>query len=214
MAHLDIWSDVACPWCFIGKRRLEAALAQLPESERPTIRWHAYQLMPEFPAGTSTPARAMLEKKFGGAARVAGMLEHVRGIAKDVGITFDVDKQVACNTALAHRAVAVARAHDRQDAAVEAFFRAHFEEGRDLSDEGVVLDVLAAAVPGVDREALRQELSHDDVVGEVETDRKEARMIGIQGVPFFVLDERIAVSGAQEPSTFVAFLREGQRAPA
>jgi predicted DsbA family dithiol-disulfide isomerase len=211
MAHLDIWSDVACPWCFIGKRRLEKALAQLPEDERPTIRWHAYQLMPEFPAGTSTPARAMLEKRFGGVARVQGMLDNVRGVAKDVGINFDVDSQIACNTALAHRAVAVARSHDRQDAAVEAFFRAHFEEGKDLSKEDVVVDVLAAAVPGVDRGTLRQELSQADVESEVEVDKKEARMIGIQGVPFFVLDERLAVSGAQEPSTFVAFLREGQR---
>ena len=212
MAHLDIWSDVACPWCFIGKRRLEKALTQLPENERPTVRWHAYQLMPEFPAGTSTPARAMLEKKFGGAARVAGMLEHLRGVAKDVGISFDVDKQIACNTGIAHRAVAVARSHGRQDAAVEAFFRAHFEEGRDLSNEDVVIDVLAGAVPGVARETLRQKLSQPDVADEGEVDKKEARMIGIQGVPFFVLDERLAVSGAQDPATFLAFLREGQRA--
>lgn len=212
MPHLDIWSDVACPWCFIGKRRLEQALATLPDAERPSVRWHAYQLMPEFPVGTSTPARAMLEQRFGGAARVAGMLEHVRGVGADVGIRFDVDRQVACNTGLAHRAVAVARAHGRQDAAVEAFFCAQFEEGRDLSSEDVVLDVLAAAVPDAARETLREQLSHDDVAREVERDKQEARTIGIQGVPFFVLDERLAVSGAQDPATFVAFLREGQRA--
>jgi predicted DsbA family dithiol-disulfide isomerase len=212
MAHLDIWSDVACPWCFIGKRRLEAALAQLPAEERPTIRWHAYQLMPDFPVGESTPARAMLEKKFGGKERVDGMLEHVRGVARGVGITFDVDRQRACNTVLAHRATAVARAHGAEDAAVEGFFRAHFEEGKDLAQEDVVVDVLVAAVPGVARDVLRQELSQADVAAAVEADKKEARLIGVQGVPFFVLDERLAVSGAQEPSTFLAFLREGQRA--
>jgi predicted DsbA family dithiol-disulfide isomerase len=219
MAHLDIWSDIACPWCFIGKRRLERALATLPAAERPTVRWHAYQLMPDFPPGESTPARAMLERKFGGAARVAAMLDHVRGIAAAVGITFDVDRQRACNTALAHRATAVARQYGREDAAVEAFFRAYFEEGRDLADETVVLDILASVVAGdaagdaaVDRSALQQRLSSAEIVAEVEHDKQEARLVGVQGVPFFVLDERLALSGAQEPATFVAFLREGRPA--
>jgi len=158
----------------------------------------------------------MLEQKFGGKARVDGMLEHVRGLARGVGITFDVDRQRACNTGLAHRAIAVARAYGAEDVAVDGFFRAYFEEGKDLAQQDVVLDVLAAAVgvvdPAVDREALRQELSQPAVAAAVEADKKEARRINVQGVPFFVLDERLAVSGAPEPSTFVAFLREGRRA--
>jgi predicted DsbA family dithiol-disulfide isomerase len=210
MAHLDIWSDVACPWCFIGKRRLEAALHQLPPAQRPTIRWHAWQLMPDFPVGESMPARTMLEQRFGGPAPVAAMVARLQHVAADVAIRFDVDAQRACNTALAHRATAVARRHGGEDAAVEGFFRAFFEEGRDLSQESVVVDVLAAAVPGVDRAMLQAELGSADVHDEVEQDRKEGRMIGLQGVPFFVLDERLALSGAQAPETFVAFLREGQ----
>jgi predicted DsbA family dithiol-disulfide isomerase len=209
MAHLDIWSDVACPWCFIGKRRFEAARQALPAELRPTVRWHAYQLMPDFPVAESTPARAMLEQKFGGAARLDGMLDRLRAVAADVGIRFDVDRQVACNTGLAHRAVAVARRHGREDAAVEAFFRAHFEDGRDLSRADVVVELLAAVVPEVTRTQLGDELVTAEVAAEVETDQREARLVGVQGVPFFVLDERLALSGARDVETFVAFLREG-----
>jgi predicted DsbA family dithiol-disulfide isomerase len=212
MSHLDIWSDVACPWCFIGKRRLEKALAALAPAERPTIRWHAYQLMPEFPAGTSTPAKALLEQRFGGGARVKAMFDHVRAVARDEGIVLDVDRQIACNTALAHRAIAIARSHGREDAAVEGFFRAHFEEGQDLAQVDVVVALLSAAVPDVAFDALRASVLRGDGGEDVESDRREARLLGVQGVPFFVRDERLAISGAQEPSTFVAFLREAPNA--
>lgn len=205
---------MACPWCFIGKRRLEKALARLPDSERPHVRWHAFQLMPEFPEGQSTPARAMLEKKFGGGARFAQMFEHLRRLGEAEGISFDLDKQVACNTGLAHRAVALARLHGRENAAVEAFFRAQFEEGRDLSQVDTVVAILVDTLAGTaaaDAGALRETLEGGGGAAEVNADRAEARHIGVEGVPFFVLDEQIAMSGAQDPETFAAFLAEGRK---
>lgn len=217
MAHLDIWSDVACPWCFIGKRRLEKALAQLNESERPSIRWHAYQLMPDFPEGEATPARPMLERKFGGAARVAQMMAHLRGVASAEGIHFNVDEQMACNTGLAHRAVSLARERGREDAAVEGFFKAMFEEGKNLASPEVVAAVLVDALrglPDAEEGALRDALVAGLGADDVQMDRREAEELGIRGVPFFLLDERLAVSGAQDPQVFVEFLRAAQRTDA
>jgi len=214
MSHLDVYSDVACPWCFIGKRRLDQALAKLPEAERPTVRWHAYQLQPEFPVGEAKPARAMLEAKFGGAARFAQMFERVQGIAAQEGIRYDLDGQQAVNTGLAHRAVAVARTHGRESAAVDAFFSAFFEQGQNLADVDVVAAILARVldgVPGTDAAALAQQLRDGAGADDVQADLKDGRLLGVSGVPFFVLDERLAMSGAQEVSTFLSFLAEGRR---
>ncbi len=214
MSQLDVYSDVACPWCFIGKRRLDQALAKLPEAERPTVRWHAYQLQPDFPVGEAKPARAMLEAKFGGVARFAQMFERVQAIAAQEGIRYDLDRQQAVNTGLAHRAVAVARRHGRESAAVEALFVAFFEQGQNLAQVDVVAGVLAsvlADVPGIDAAALAQELANGAGADEVQTDLKDGRLLGVSGVPFFVLDARVAMSGAQDVSTFLSFFAEGRR---
>lgn len=217
MSHLDIYSDVACPWCFIGKRRLEKALAALPEAERPTIRWHAYQLQPDFPVDTAKPARAILEAKFGGAARFGAMFERVQAVAAAEGITYDLDGQQAVNTGLAHQAVALARGYGREGQAVDVFFSAFFEQGKNLADvdvvAGILLDVLVGApgAEGVDAAALARRLRAGEGRDDVEQDLKDGRLLGVSGVPFFVLDERLAMSGAQEPETFVSFLREGAR---
>jgi predicted DsbA family dithiol-disulfide isomerase len=218
MSHLDVYSDVACPWCFIGKRRLDQALAKLPEAERPTVRWHAYQLQPEFPVGVAKPARAILESKFGGAARFAQMFERVQSIAAHEGIRYDLDGQQAVNTGLAHRAVAVARTHGRESAAVDAFFSAFFEQGQNLADVDVVAGILARVLDGVpgadatvDAAALAQQLRDGAGADDVQGDLKDGRLLGVSGVPFFVLDERLAMSGAQEVETFLSFLAEGKR---
>jgi predicted DsbA family dithiol-disulfide isomerase len=214
MSHLDVYSDVACPWCFIGKRRLDEALAKLPEAERPTVRWHAYQLQPDFPVDEAKPARAMLEAKFGGAARFAQMFERVQAIAAQENIRYDLDRQQAVNTGLAHRAVAVARTHGRESAAVEAFFSAFFEQGQNLADVDVVAGILAGVLegmPGADAATLAQQLRGGAGAADVQDDLKDARLLGVSGVPFFVLDERLAMSGAQEVSTFLSFLDEGRR---
>jgi predicted DsbA family dithiol-disulfide isomerase len=207
MKQLEIFSDIACPWCFIGKRRLEAALASMPASERPNIRWRSYQLRPDIPVGEASPARAMLEKKFGGKERFASMFAHVREVAAAEGIAFDLDGQIACNTGLAHRAIAIARTHGRESEAVELFFRAFFEQGKNLADVDTVATILIAACPSVEANTLRGELDGDLCRQDVADDLRDAAAFGVSGVPFFVLDRRVAVSGAQPPETMAAFLR-------
>jgi predicted DsbA family dithiol-disulfide isomerase len=211
MTHtLDVFSDIACPWCFIGKRRLATALAKLPTDERPTIKWHAYQLMPEFPEGQARPSRAFLEQRFGGPARFAAMFERVRTLAAAEGIAFDVDAQQAVNTKLAHRGVAIAAARGHEDAAVDAMFSAHFEQGKNLADVDVVAGIVAG-VCGVDVNVVRAEFVDGAGADVVDADLKDGRLIGVTGVPFFVLNGQLAMSGAQEPETFVEFIREGAK---
>jgi len=203
MSHLDIYSDIACPWCFIGKRRLEAALTELPAEQRPTIRWHAYQLNPDFPAGHSVSALDYLEKKFGGAARLAPMKDRVQSLASDVGIAMEFAHQRSFNTRLAHRAVAIARSVGQEDAVVEALFVGQFVSGADFSDTENVARVLEAA--GVSDAGARLERGEGN--DDVDADLRAAAAVGITGVPFFILDERLGLSGAQDKETFVEFLR-------
>jgi predicted DsbA family dithiol-disulfide isomerase len=149
-----------------------------------------------------------LAKKFGGAARMQQLTAHVASVAQGAGIAIDFARQRAVNTRLAHRAVAIARADGKEDVVVEALFKAHFEDGDDLSDVYLVAgDLDRAGVAGA-----RARLDSGEGAKDVDADRAAAAEIGIDGVPFFILDERLAVSGAQEPSTFLAFLREGQKA--
>ena len=213
---IDVVSDVICPWCFIGKRRMEKALALLPVDKRPSIRWRSYQLQPDAPEGISTPAKAQLEKKFGGARRFEELFTHVRRAGEADGIHFDIDKQQSCNTRLAHRAVAIALAHGRQDAAVEGFFSANFEQGKNLADIDVVVAILLEALRDialVDEAAVRAALAQGGGADEVDLDLVQARELGVTGVPFFVLDDRLAISGAQDPATFLKFLLQGCTAP-
>lgn len=208
MRSLDIYSDIACPWCYLGKRRLEAALARLPEDQRPALRWRAYLLQPDYPEGQSEPARALLERKFGGGPRFAAMFERLRQLGAAEGISFDLDRQVACHTGLGHRAVKVAATFGREHEATEAIFRAFFTEGRDLSDVATLVDLLAG-LPGAPSAAeLALALESPAHRAAVAQDLTSARRLGITGVPFFVLDGRLGLSGAQETETFLAFLRE------
>ncbi len=207
MAQLDVFSDVVCPWCFIGKRRLEQALATLPEAERPTIRWHAFQLDPTFPEGKSVPSLEHLAKKFGGAARMKQLTANVAGVAKEVGIAMNFEHQLQVNTRLAHRAVAIARADGKEggkeSAVVEALFKSHFEEGKDLADAAFVASVLDSA--GVKDGKGRLVAGEGD--DDVDKDLMAAAEFGVSGVPFFILDEKVGMSGAQPVETFVQFLR-------
>ncbi len=201
---VDVVSDVVCPWCFIGKRRLEVALAQLREQEPAlavTVRWHPFQLNPELPS-EGVDRKSYLEAKFGGPARAAQIYDNVRAAGRSVGLALDFDAiERQPNTLDAHRLIAWAQATGDAQALVEALFRAYFIEGRYVGDREV-LATIAAAV-GYERAAAQAFLDSDALRAEVRAADTRAREGGISGVPFFIFAGTTALSGAHEPATLL-----------
>lgn len=199
--RIDIWSDVVCPWCWIGKHRLRAALAALGEAgERVEIHWHAYQLDPESDE-TPVPLRQAYEKKFGGAQRTEQILSQTQATGRAEGLPFDFDRgQVRVSTLKAHRLIWLAGREGDADKVGEALFRAHFAEGRNLADTQTLVD--AGAAGGLPEARVRALLDSDEGVAEVRAQLGQAQALGIQAVPTFVLDGRLAVQGAQTPEVF------------
>jgi predicted DsbA family dithiol-disulfide isomerase len=210
---VDVVSDVVCPWCYIGKRRLEAAIAQMRETEPDLpfeVRWHPFQLNPDLPAD-GVDRKAYLEEKFGGPERAGQVYERVKSAGRAVGIDFDFDAiERQPNTLLAHRLVAWAqsRREGDADALVEGLFRANFLEGRYVGsiDELVAL----ASGAGYDPDDARAFLGSDALQDVVAESDRRAREMGIGGVPFFIFDGKTAVSGAQEPHTIVQAIRQAR----
>jgi len=212
---VDVVSDVVCPWCYIGKRRLEAAIAQLRE-EAPDlpfeVRWHPFQLNPDLPP-QGVDRKAYLEAKFGGTARAKEVYERVTAAGKSVGIPFDFDAiERQPNTLDAHRLVAWAqsRSEGDADALVEGLFRANFLEGRYVGSIEELVAIAEAA--GFDAADARAFLASDELKDVVADSDRRAREMGIGGVPFFIFDGKTALSGAQEPSAIVAAIRQARAA--
>jgi predicted DsbA family dithiol-disulfide isomerase len=222
---VDIWSDVVCPWCYIGKRRfaagLDLAVAQLAaegvEVGRDVefaVSYHPYQLDPTATPGTSGPVVDAYAKKFGGRERAEQIIASVTATAADAGLEFRMDRALRANTLLAHRVIWLAGQPDSpvpQDAMKERLLQAYFTDGLDIGDPEVVAD--CAAEVGFDRAAVVAFLESDEGVAEVETELRHAHEQGITAVPTYVLAGRWAVPGAQEPETFAQVLvRMAQRA--
>ena len=195
---IDIISDVVCPWCFIGKRRLEGALAlyreRHPQGPAPEVRWWPFQLNPEMPP-EGVDRSAYLERKFG-TASVADIYARVTGVGQEVGIPFAFDKMVRQpNTLAAHSVVAMAGLHGVQDAMVEALFRAYFIAGEDLTQDDALIRIATGA--GLSEADVRECLGGAEMRTQTAHEDKRARELGVEGVPFFIFNRRIAVSGAQ-----------------
>jgi predicted DsbA family dithiol-disulfide isomerase len=202
---IDIVSDVVCPWCFIGKRHLEAALAQFGQPV--TLRWLPFFLNPDTsPEGE--PYRPFLEKKFGGPDAVAGIWARVREAGQKAGIAFEFEKiALRANTLAAHRLIHRFQQHGRAtDALVEAIFTAGFCAGRFVGDPAVLADL--AAQCGEDRESVLAWLQSDAEADTVLAQEARIRQMGINGVPFFIFNGKLAVSGAQPPEVLLDALRE------
>jgi predicted DsbA family dithiol-disulfide isomerase len=201
---IDVLSDVVCPWCYVGKRRLAAALATLAEREprtRVDVRWHPFQLNPELPRDGIDRA-AYLEAKFGSRSYPADARARLAAAAASVGLALDFDRIARQpNTQDAHRLVAWAQDVDaaRTDDLVERLFRAFFVEGRDVGARAELAAIAGDA--GYDAAAARAMLDSDRYADAVADSDRRARELGIGGVPFFIFDGRVAVSGAHEPAT-------------
>jgi predicted DsbA family dithiol-disulfide isomerase len=202
---IDIWSDVACPWCYIGKRRFEegARRAGVPVE----VEYHSFELSPDTPVEyAGSTARFLAERKGLPMPQVQRMLEQVTAIAAGVGLHYDFDTVVHTNTVLAHELLHFAKAQGRQLETAEALFRAYFEQGRHVGRIDDLVELAAEA--GLDREAARAALESHEHLGAVHADQAQAAAYGIQGVPFFVIDGRYGVSGAQDPEVFAGALRQ------
>ncbi|HEX2202294.1 MAG TPA: DsbA family oxidoreductase [Longimicrobium sp.] len=192
--RIDVFADIACPWCYIGERRLKEALARRPEVEA-EVRWWPFQLQPGFPR-EGTAWDEFVERKFGGWERARGMFAHVSRAGAEDGIRFDFERvAVAPNTRDAHRVMLLAQDEGKLWEAAEALFAGYFAEGRNVSDPSVLAGLAAAA--GLDAARAREVLAGDAYAAEVDESQRVAARSGISGVPFFVFDERYAVSGAQ-----------------
>ncbi|WP_214409471.1 DsbA family oxidoreductase [Sphaerisporangium fuscum] len=205
--RVEIWSDVVCPWCYIGKRRLEKALAGFEHAGEVEVVWRSYQLDPSHPKGVREPVHEALAKKMGGtAAQVRTMTERVKALGAQEDLAYDFDRAVMVNTFDAHRLTHLAKAHGLGDQAHERLLRAHLVEGEAVDDAETL--VRLGAEIGVPAEETRRMLGGDDHVRDVEEDIREAQALGVSGVPFFVLDRAYGVSGAQPVETFLAALRQ------
>jgi len=212
--HIDVVSDVVCPWCFIGKHRLEAAIAEWRRSDPEAtfaVDWHPFQLNPDLPP-EGVDRRAYVEAKFGGPERAAAIYDRIRAAGRTAGIAFELDRIARQpNTLDAHRLVSWAQARHDAGGLVEALFRAYFIDGRYIGDRAVLAAIAGAS--GFDAAAARAMLDSDALAAEMTAMDRRVRELGVTAVPYFILNDRIAVEGAQEPSTMVAAFAEALVAP-
>jgi predicted DsbA family dithiol-disulfide isomerase len=203
---IEIWSDVVCPWCYIGKRRLERALGQFEHADEVEIAWRSFQLNPDTPPGTAVPTPEYLASRFGPQAKA--MTGRVAELAAAEGLDFDFDAALTVNTLDAHRLLHLAADLGIGDAAKERLLRAHFTEGADLSDHQTLTRLLGEAGRGdADPERVRAMLAGTEYADAVRADIEQARRLGANGVPFFVIDRKYGISGAQPAETFLQALR-------
>lgn len=197
---IDIVSDTVCPWCLIGKRKLEKALAERPDLDV-EVTWHPYQLHPDMPE-EGADRKEFTAKKFGSIERARELYEHVRQAGDAVGLEFQFGKvERSPNTLNSHRLIRWATTAGVQDEMVEILFRKFFMDGQDIGDKQVLLD--AAMEAGMDADIVTDLLEGDADKDLVLKEEAQARQIGVSGVPFFIFDGKYALSGAQDPSTFL-----------
>nr|WP_257998234.1 DsbA family oxidoreductase [Zhihengliuella halotolerans] len=204
---VDIWSDVACPWCYIGKRRFESALRSVPFEDQIDIVWHSYQLDPDLPAHyAGSELDYLAERKGMPRDQVAQMFEHVAAQAAAEGLRYDFSALKVANSFSAHRVLHLAAEYELADELKEALLSAHFEHGRDIGDRDELIAL--ATDTGIALDDVVRVLDSDEFTDAVREDVASARRLGITGVPFFVLDGKYGVSGAQPAETFARALEQ------
>ena len=205
--QIEIWSDVVCPWCYIGKRRLERALGEFEHADEVEVTWRSFQLNPDAPA-TAVPTLDYLAQRFGPQAQA--MTARVAELGKGEGLNLDFASSLTVNTLEAHRMLHLAADLGIGDAAKERLLRAHFTEGADVSDHETLTKLMVEAGPlqaSTVEVRVREVLAGTEYADAVQADIDMARRLGANGVPFFVIDRKYGISGAQAPETFLHALR-------
>jgi predicted DsbA family dithiol-disulfide isomerase len=200
---IEIWSDVVCPWCYIGKRRLERALGEFEHAGEVEIAWRSFQLNPDAPA-QAVPALDYLARRFGPQAR--DMVARVADLGRAEGLDLNFGTALTVNTADAHRVLHFSAERNVASAAEERLMRAHFTEGADLSDPATLARLLGEV--GLDPDQVRAVLEGTQYADAVRADAEEAYALGANGVPFFVIDRKYGIPGAQPAEVFLGALRK------
>lgn len=197
LVDLEVWSDIACPWCYIGVGRLAKALESFPDRDRVHVRWRSYELSPDRPTGAGQrELDALMAHKGMTQEQVQGMFEHVAQTAAADGLVVDFDTAISSNTFDAHRVVHLAGADSARGAELmDALFKAHFADGIAVDDRQALVKIAAAA--GFDADEVALALEGDAAADAVREDERIAAELGVTGVPFFVANRKYAVSGAQ-----------------
>lgn len=206
---VDIWSDVACPWCYIGRRRFETAIARIAERDGAApdveVEYHSFELSPDTPVDFEGTATEFLAGHKGiPLDQAQQMQDHVTALAAGEGLEYRMDQVQHTKTLKAHELLHLAKAHGKQDAMKERLLRAYFTEGRHVGRVADLADL--AADVGLDRDEVATALEAGTFAADVAADMAQARAYGINGVPFFVVDGKYGVSGAQDPALFVQVL--------
>ena len=207
---IEIWSDIMCPFCYIGKRQLETALAEFPDGEF-EIEWKSFQLDPTITPQSGKDVYTFLAERKG--ISVEQSIEMHKGVverAKSVGLDYHFDKAIISNSLTAHRIIHLAKTKKLGDEMEEIFFKAYFTDGKDLNDAQTLVELGSKA--GLDSKEVQEIIENENLyLNDVKSDIREAQEIGVQGVPFFVFDRKYAVSGAQPVEAFVNTIREVQK---
>ena len=212
---VEIWSDVVCPFCYIGKRKFETALAQFAHRDDVQVVWRSFELTPDFQPIPGESVYASLAKKKGVSVEEGRkMSDYMTTVAQEVGLSYDFDRTVPANTFLAHQLIHLGAHYGRQDAAKERLMAAYYTEGQNIGDLATL--VRLGTDIGLDAAEIRAALLGGTYADAVRHDEYQARQIDVRGVPFFVFEDKYAVSGAQSPELFAEVLAKvwGELKPA
>ena len=206
---VEVWSDIMCPFCYIGKRHWEAALSQFGRSSEIELEWHSFQLDPTIPVNSGKQQNVfeyLAERKGISFEQSMKMHESVLQMARKSGLEFNLDKAIVANSFNAHRLIQLAKSKGLGDEAEEQFFKAYFIEGKDLGNPKIVAEVGKSI--GLPESEIKDALTSDDLAYAVNQDIQEAQSLGIRGVPFFIFNRKYAISGAQPVEMFVQTLEK------
>lgn len=205
--EIKIWSDVRCPFCYIGKRKFEAALERFPMKDEVKITWKSFQLDPSLETVTGMNNLDYFVRTKGVSVEQARqMFNRATKMAREAGLDFNIEQSIPANSFMAHRLIHLAQSRDLGSEIEEALFKAHFTDAKNI-DEVTVLVEVADSI-GMDAEEVKNTLESDAFAYEVKQDELEAHNIGVKGVPFFVLNDKYAVSGAQPTEFFLETLEK------
>jgi predicted DsbA family dithiol-disulfide isomerase len=205
---VEIWSDIACPWCYVGKRRFEAALAEFEHRDEVTVRWRSFELDPQAPPERAGDRAQHLAEKYGMSLEQANAAEQqMTGVAAGEGLDFRFDIARAGNTFDGHRIVHLAAEHGLEDAMKERLLRAYLSEGELIADPETL--VRLAVEVGVPADEARETVAGERFADDVRADEQDAARLGISAVPTFIVDRAIGGSGAHPPEALLGLLRQG-----